>query len=108
MSKIAKETDLTKLEGDPTARANPSLRRERCRFTLTMPSWLGGSTLQLDTRTFAGSPLTAAITTALLIATGCLVMGVAAAIGAPAWLVVGALFVPAALYVVIRRTFRSS
>ena len=102
MSKIARETDLTKLEGDPTARATLRLQRERCRLEFTMPAWLGGATVKMDTQTLAGSPLAAAVTTMLLIAAGCLAMGIAAAVSAPVWATITALFLPAAIFTVIR------
>ena len=104
MGEILK-TDLTELEGNPTPRAAPRLQQERCQLELrTRP---GGPAFKLDTRTFAASPLATAITTVLLIAVGCVVMGVAAMIGAPLWAAIGGLFVPAAVYAAIRAIHRN-
>jgi hypothetical protein len=101
MGKIL-ETDLTKTEGDPTARAVPLLSRERCKLKFTMPTRLGNATVGLETQTFAGTSLAAAITTLLLVAAGCLVMVVAAMISAPTWATISGLLVPAGIFMIIQ------
>jgi len=67
-----------------------------------MPARRGNATVQLDARTFPASPLATAITTVLLIAAGCLLMGVATLIHAPAWAAIGSVLVPAGIFMVIR------
>jgi hypothetical protein len=51
MSKIARDTDLTQLEGDPAERASVHLAREVCELEAKMPSWLGGGTVSMVART---------------------------------------------------------
>ena len=96
------QTDLTKIEGDPTARAVPHLLHEWCKLKVTMPTRLGNATVQVDTRTFAGSPLATAITTVLLITAGCLAMGVAHLISAPIWAAVVGLLLPSGIFIILR------
>ena len=96
MSRIL-ETDLTEIEGDPTVRAVPHLLHESCKLKVTMPTPRGNASVQLDTRTLAGSPLATAITTVLLVAAGCLAMGAARLISAPMWITVSGLVFPSAV-----------
>jgi hypothetical protein len=106
MSEILRKTDLTKLEGDPGARATWRHRQERCRFEFRAPTWLGGFTMKLDARTDKGSHLSTAITTVLLAIVGCAAMGVSILAGAPAWLVFVSFLAPAAIFLTIRLTLR--
>lgn len=109
MAKIVKVTDLTKTEGDPSPRAEVRLQREPLEsytFKIKMPAWLGGGTIEIDTRTRDGSRLAGAIVTFLVIAAGCL--AVAAGIGAaaagfhvPAWALGVAFLIPTGIYVLI-------
>jgi hypothetical protein len=101
MSRIL-ETDLTKVEGDPTARAVPHLLHERFKLNATVPMPRGEASIELDTRTFAGSTLATAITTVLLVAAGCLAMGVADLISAPMWIAAVGLLFPSGVFVLLR------
>jgi hypothetical protein len=98
------ETDLTEIEGNPTAGAvvPVALPHELCTLKVTVPMRRGRATIQLDTQTLAGSPLGAAITTVLLIAAGCLLMGVATLVSAPVWAVIGSPLMPASIFMIIR------
>lgn len=106
MSDILRKTDLTKLEGDPGARATWHHRQERCRFEFRAPAWLGGFTMKLDTRTDKGSHLATAITTVILAIAGCAAMGVSILAGAHGWLIFASFLVPTAIFLVIRLTLR--
>jgi hypothetical protein len=99
------ETDLTEIEGNPTPGAvvPVALPHELCTLKVTVPTRRGRATVQLDTQTLAGSPLGAAITTVLLIAAGCLLMGVATLVSAPVWAAaIGGALLPAGIFVIIR------
>ena len=106
MSDILRKTDLTKLEGDPGARATWHHRQERCRFEFRAPAWLGGFIMKLDTRTDKGSHLATAITTVILAIAGCAAMGVSILAGAHGWLIFASFLVPTAIFLVIRLTLR--
>jgi hypothetical protein len=84
-----------------------ALLPERCNLEFKTPSWLGGMSLKLDSRTFGGSSLAMAITVVLLTASGCLIAGTAAAIGAPMWVIVGGLLIPAGVFAVVRVLHRA-
>ena len=73
-----------------------------------MPAWSGGGAAKLAAQISAGSPLATAIATAVVVLVGCFVMGTAAAVSAPGWLVVGGLFAPAAVFVIIFTVARLS
>jgi hypothetical protein len=102
MGEIARDTDLTQLEGDPAERASVYLQREVCELEAKMPNWLGGATVRMVARTISGSPLATAITTTVVVIAGCLMAGIAATVAAPMWLVITALFAPTGIYATIR------
>src|ERR1700730_14549662 len=70
MSKIAKSTDLTKLEGDPQARAEAYMLLEQCDVEVTLPALLGGGSLKISTRTRSGSAMVTSIAVFLLVVAG--------------------------------------
>jgi hypothetical protein len=100
---ILRKTDLTKLEGYPTERADVDFKRERIWLKGKMPGWLGGSSFELSSEFIADSPLGTAMTTLSLVGTGCLLAGVAYAIGVPgiAALIVG-LCAPIGIFTLVR------
>lgn len=91
MSKIT-ETDLTELEGEPTARARVEIAAE---------SLLGKITVKLDAQAGAGSPLHLAITVVLLAGCGCL-MAVAVAHEVSTGLAIACLPLPTAVFALVR------
>lgn len=99
------EVDLTKLEGDPSERANVyfKLKPEKIRLKLKMPGWLGGISFELNSESFPGSNQNTGLTTLCVVGAGCVLAGVAFAIGLPAVaaLTVG-LVTPIAMFAVIR------
>src|SRR6266536_3835947 len=103
MAKIAKSTDLTKLDGDPTSRANVD---HLPIDDLQLHGWLRrgrtGVGLKLKTRTPPRSNLGTAIAVVLLIAVGCAAVGTLAAIGAPFWLACCGLLLPVAVFFGLR------
>jgi hypothetical protein len=108
MAEIAKDTDLSKLEGAPNPeRALVRFERESCEVEAKMPAWLGGASVRVASKTLAYSPLAAALATFLLLVSGCLAAAVPLATNAPAWATVTtALGAPAAIYLLIRATSR--
>ena len=73
-NEIIKASDLT-LEA-PTDRAVFRSQLEKVELEVKT-GWLGGGTLKLAAQVHAGSPQSTAITTFLLVASGCLMAGVA-------------------------------
>jgi hypothetical protein len=104
--KSLKETDLTKLEGDPTEQAEVHFKRERIWLKGKMPGWLGGSSFELSSEVFPDSPLGTAMTALFLMGVGCLLAGVAYAIGVPGIvaLIVG-LCAPIGTFALVRALF---
>jgi hypothetical protein len=80
MNKVV-ETDLTKLEADPSSRATVHPKLEKVKMGGKVP---GGGTFTLVARVSPCSPLSAAMATLGLAIATCLVAGVAHAIGVPA------------------------
>jgi hypothetical protein len=76
---------------------------ETVKIEAKMPGWLGGSTFKLTAQLHAGSPQNTAVTTLLLLATSCLIAGVASVIGVPALtaLIIG-LCMPISTYALVR------
>jgi hypothetical protein len=85
-TEILDEVNLAELEGAPSQRADVHFRLERERIWLRvkMPGWLGGTTFELNSEAFYGSPQSAALTTLLLVGAGSLLAAAAYAIGIPA------------------------
>lgn len=106
MAKIDRTTDLTKTEGEPTAWADVDLPQTREDFKVR--AWGRFSGISIGTRTAPGSLLSTATTVALLTACGCASAGTLAAIGAPAWVKISGLIVPAALFFGLRLINRGS
>jgi hypothetical protein len=77
-------------------------KAEMVTITVKMPGWLGGSTFTLTAQVHAGSPQSTALITLLLLATSCLIAGVAWGIGVPALiaLIIG-LCVPIVTYALV-------
>jgi hypothetical protein len=107
MAKIAKNTDLTKLEGDPGSRADVAgldegLEDFQLRFRLAHAHGASG---ELIARAGSGSSLGTAVAVLLLTLSGCTAaIVVALIVKAPAWAACAALLVPPATYTAIRRT----
>ena len=107
MGKIVKSSDLTKLEGDPGPRAEVSRKRERVKVRLTLPTWAGGSKLEITTRTRSGLVMLCSIATLLLVVSGCVAGGAVIAAGTPAWAAVAAgLVIPPAYFTLLYLLFR--
>ena len=102
MAKINKITDLTEIEGDPTAHAYVDLPQEDEDFKFK--AWTRASGVSIKTRTRPWSLLSMAIATFLLTASGCACTATLARIGAPAWATISGLLVPAAILFSLRRT----
>ncbi len=104
MAKIAKSTDLTKLEGDPGARADVDhIPLEGFEFRGWVKRRRVEAGIELRTRTIPRSALGTAIATVVLVLGGCIATGVLAAVGAPVWAACcGLLVVPASLFFGLR------
>jgi hypothetical protein len=93
------------VKGDPSKRANVhfQLKRERVWLKIKIPGWLGGTKFELNSEVFSESALSTAMTTSSLVGAGCLLAGVAFAIGVPGVtaLIVG-VCTPIAIYTLIR------
>jgi hypothetical protein len=107
MAKIDRTTDLTETEGEPTAQADVDLPQTREDFKV-WARWGRFSGISMGTRTASGSLLSTATTVALLTACGCAWAGTLAAIGAPTWVKIAGLIVPAALFFALRLINRGS
>ena len=92
----------------PSAKAelHVVLLPERCNFEFKAPNWLGGMSIKLGTETFGGSSLATAIAAVLLTISGCFIAGTAAAVGAPAWVTIGGLLLPAGIFAIVRALHR--
>ena len=105
MAEIAKSTDLTKLEGDPGARADVGhIPIEGFEFRGWVKQQRAEAGVELRTRTFPRSTLGNAIATVLLVMGGCTATGVLAAIGAPVWVACCGLLAPASFFLCLRGT----
>lgn len=95
------QTDLTKLEGDPTENATVGVHLESADVTI------GPDGLRATARSVEGSAQSAAVTTLILIGAAAVLIGTAAGIGLPhvGALIVG-LSVPVGIYLLIRFTGR--
>ena len=103
MAKIAKSTDLTKLEGDPTARADVDhLPIESFQLRAWLGRKRGAGGVELTTRTSPRSALGTAIATVPLTIGGCASAVVLAEIGAPVWAASGGVLVPAGIFFGLR------
>jgi hypothetical protein len=103
MPKIVKNTDLTKLEGDPGPRADIDGLTESFRFH----AWLGqtrgvGGGVRMETRTHARSSLGSAAAAVALAIGGCVVAVVLWVIGAPVWAACCGLLAPAGMFQTLR------
>ena len=99
MPKIAKNTDLTKLEGDPGSRAQVGGLPEK--FSVRVRA--GKRKAKLTARTLPRSPLGTAIATVPVILCGCIVMAVLAlVVRAPVWVSCCGLLVPVLFYLGLR------
>ena len=110
MAKIDRTTDLTETEGEPTAGADVDLPQTREDFEdfKVRARWGRFSGISIGTRTAPGSLLSTATTIALLTACGCAWAGTLAAIGAPTWVKISGLIVPAAFFFALRLINRGS
>ncbi len=104
MAEIAKDIDLSKLEGAPTERAVPQFQLESSGLEATVP---GGASVKVSSNTFADSPQAASHTTLVLVVAGCLAATIPLMAGAPAWatIAIGA-FLPPALFMLVRFGYR--
>jgi hypothetical protein len=104
MAKTNKITDLTKIEGDPTAHAYVDLPQEDEDFKFK--AWTRASGVSIKTRTRPWSLLSMAIATFLLTASGCACTATLARVGAPTWATISGLLVPAAILFSLEQCLR--
>jgi hypothetical protein len=99
MAKIAKNTDLTKLEGDPTARAEVDELTESFEFRAWLEPTRSAGGIQMAARTHPRSNLGTAMAILPPTLAGCLVAAVlAVVVGAPVWVSCCGLLAPAGIY----------
>jgi hypothetical protein len=104
MAEIAKETDLTKLEGDPTPRAHVRLQLEKFEVEVKLPGWLGGGYVKVSSETRSGSLLATAIVTLVLMVAGGVPAAIVFGVGGPAWaVIVAGLCLPSAICMLLLR-----
>jgi hypothetical protein len=105
MGDVVKSSDLTKLEGDPGARAEVAPVLEQCDVAITLPTLLGGGKVNISTRTRAAVVMIDSIATLLLVLSGSLVAGIALAAGGPTWLALAAGAITPPAYFALAHTF---
>jgi hypothetical protein len=104
MAKIVKNTDLTKLEGDPGERAGVTELTENFEFRAWLGQTRGAGGVEMRARSLPRSNLGTAVATLPLTLSGCVAAGVLAVIvGAPVWVSCCGLLAPAAIYFGLRR-----
>jgi hypothetical protein len=101
MGRIVRNTDLTKLEGDPTPQAEVDVPIPGAEeFEMQVMG------VKLRGRTLPGSALSCALISVLLSVGGFACAGLLILIGLPRWTAPFGLFTPAALYFVLSYTTR--
>ena len=103
-TEVASDVDLSKLEGQPTARADVQFQLENTSMEANLP---GGVSVKTSGTTFADSPQAVARTTLALTIAGCAGAAIPLAAGAPAWVPITILVgLPPAIFMLIRFTYR--
>jgi len=103
MAEIAKDTDLSKLEGQPTERAVPQFQLESSGLEANLP----GASVKVTGNTFPDSPQAVANTTLRLVVAGCLGATIPLAAGAPIWVTIAiGVCLPPALFMLVRCGYR--